>query len=79
MKHILYFAKLVIPRASRVAVQAEVRDCKKCQWIDSAQGHWKTGRLSVCDNWNRVGMDVTHFRDKHYLMPIDCGTSCFAI
>jgi len=79
VKRTLYFVKLVIPGASRAAVRAVVRDCKKCQSIDPAPVHWKPGRLSVCDNWSRVGMDVTHFGGQHYLTLMDCGPSRFSI
>lgn len=80
VKCTLYFAKLVIPGVYRVAVRVVVRDCRECQSIDPALVHWKPGRLSVHDNWSRVGMvDVTHFGGQHYLTLIDCGPSRFAI
>ena len=44
-KHMLYFAKLVIPGASRVAVQAVVEDCKKCQ----SKAVFNTVREEKCD------------------------------
>ena len=51
----------------------------KCQSIDLAPVSWKAGRLDICENWRRVGMDVTHLEGRHYLPLIDCGLSRFAI
>ena len=46
---------------------------------DPAPVHWKVGKLDVRDNWRRVGMDITHYEDQHYLTLIDCGPSRFSI
>ena len=56
-----------------------VRECEECQSIDPVLVSWKAGRLDVCENWRRVGMDVTHLEGQHYLTLIDFGPSRFAI
>ncbi len=42
----------------KAAVREVVRECEECQSIDPAPVSWKAGRLDVCENWRRVGMDV---------------------
>ena len=79
VKHTLYFVKLVSPEVSKAAVREVVRKCEESQSIDPAQVSWKAGRLDVCENWRRIGMDVTHLGGRHYLTLIDCGPSWFAI
>ena len=71
--------KLASPEVSKAAVREVVRECEECQSIDPAPVSWKAGRLDVCENWRRVGMDVTHLGGRHYLTLIDCGPSRFAI
>ena len=79
VKRTHYFVKLVSPEVSKAAVREVVRGCEECQSIDPAPVSWKAGRLDVCENWRRVGMDVTHLEGRHYLTLIDCGPSRFAI
>ena len=79
VKRTLYFVKLVSPEVSKAAVREVVRECEACQSIDPTPVSWKAGRLDICKNWRRVGMDVTHLEDRHYLTLIDCGPSQFAI
>ena len=55
-----------------------VRACERCQSIDPASVHWKVGKLDVRNNWRRVGIDITHYEDQHYLTLIDCGPSKFS-
>ena len=59
-KRTQYFVKLVNPRVPRAAVQVVVREC---QSIDPAPVHWKPGKFKVSENWSRVEIDVTHFRN----------------
>ena len=66
---------LVSSDVSKAVVLAIVRGCMECQSIDPAPMHWKAGRLDVQENWNRVGIDMTHFGGHYYLMLIDCGQS----
>ena len=79
IKRTLYFVKLVSPEVFKAAVREVVREWEECQSIDPAPVSWKAGRLDVCENWRRVGMDVTHLGGRHYLTLIDCGPSRFAI
>ena len=79
IKRTHYFMKLVSPEVSKAAVWEVVRECEECQSIDPAPVSSKAGRLDVCKNWRRVGMDATHLEGWHYLTLIDCGPSRFAI
>ena len=79
IKRTHYFVKLVSPEVSKEAVRKVVRECEECQSIDLAPVSWKAGRLDICENWRRVGMDVTHLEGWHYLILIDCGPSRFAV
>ena len=62
---------------------ADIKDlisrCQKCQSIDPAPVKWKTGRLSVNENWTRLAADVTKYNQQKFLSVIDCGPSRFAI
>ena len=71
--------KLVSPEVSKAAVREVVRECEECQSLDPAPVSWKAGRLDICENWRRVGMDMTQRGGRHYLTLIDCGPSQFAI
>ena len=75
----LYFVRQVIPAVSKAAIRTVVRACERCQSRDPASVHWKVGKLDVRENWRRVGMDITHYEDQHYLTLIDCGPSKFSI
>ena len=77
VKKMLYFVRLIDLRVTKAEVRAVVRDCRECQAIDPAPVHWKPDRLDVAENWNRVGMDVTHFAQQLYLTLIDCDPSHF--
>ena len=79
VRRTLYFVRQGSPVVSKAAVQTVVRACERCQAIDLASVHWKVGKLDVHDNWRRMGMDVTHYEDQHYLTLIDCGPSRFSI
>ena len=67
MKHLLYFVRMIRPCVPKAAVQEMVRNCDKCQSIDSAPVHWKISRLDMGKDWIWVGMDTTHFEGQHYL------------
>ena len=79
VKRTHYFIKLVSPEVSKAAVREVGRECEECQFINPAPVSWKASRLDVCENWSRVGMDVTYLEGRHYLTLIDCGPSWFAI
>ncbi|KAF0292117.1 hypothetical protein FJT64_009812 [Amphibalanus amphitrite] len=64
----------VLDRARAVLSRATV-----CASIDPAPSRWKHGTLEVDRTWERLAMDVTHFRGKTYLTVIDCGPSWYAM
>ena len=56
-----------------------VQQCNVCKSVDPAPVKWRKGDLSVQKVWQRVGMDITHYRGQHYLTLIDCGPSRFTV
>ena len=56
-----------------------IRTCEECQSIDPAPVHWEKGTLEVDDNWQRVGMEITHYGAHHFLTLTDCGPLHFSI
>ena len=64
---------------TKSAVRAAVRTCQVCASIDPAPTRWKHGNLEVARTWERLAMDVTHFRGRLYLTLVDCGPSRYAI
>ena len=37
------------------------------------------GELQVVGLWQRIAVDIVHYRSKHYLSVVDCGPSWFAV
>lgn len=75
----MYFlrrAKIEVPRD---CVSGVIARCQPCQSIDPAPVRWEKGDLKVGEVWQRLGMDVTHYRGEHFLTLIDCGPSRFAV
>ncbi|KAF0291481.1 uncharacterized protein FJT64_010401 [Amphibalanus amphitrite] len=66
-------------RATRSAVRAVIQQCDVCQSIDPAPVRWQQGSLSVPLTWERLAIDVTHYRERSYLTVIDCGPSRYGI
>ena len=66
-------------RVTRAAVREVVEHCDVCQSIDPAPKTWRHGKLSVSETWERLAIDVTHFRNRSYLTIIDCGPSRYAL
>ena len=79
VRRTLYFVRQVSSAVSKAAVRMVVRACERCQSIDPVPVPWMVRKLNVRDNWRRVGMDITHYEDQHYLTLIDCGPSRFSI
>lgn len=75
----LYLARKIDPAVSKEAVREVVRSCERCQSIDPPPVRHHSGEFSVGDNWKRLAIDVTHFRQAMYLPVIDCGPSRFAL
>ena len=79
VRRTLYFIRQVDPTVSKASVRTIVRNCKKCQSIDPPPMRWPKGKLGVSHTWSRVGMDITHYQERHYISPIDCRDSRFSI
>ena len=73
------FAKRALPDVTKSVVREVVSACETCRSIDPAPVKWKAGDLSVESVWERVAMDMTHYRGETYLTLIDCGPSRFTI
>ena len=78
IKRTLYLVRMVSPGVPNATVREVVWNCK-CQSIDPASVYRKMSRLDVHNNWNRVGMGMTHFGAWHYLMLTDWYPSQFNI
>ncbi|KAF0297012.1 hypothetical protein FJT64_005559 [Amphibalanus amphitrite] len=65
--------------ATKPAVRAVIRTCDVCQSIDPAPTRWRHGSLGVQLTWERLAIDVTHYRGDHYLTVVDCGPSRYGI
>ena len=74
-----FLAKKLDPGVSKDLVKEVVRSCTRCQSIDPAPVTHEGGDLEVRDSWNRLAIDVTHFRGQPYLTILDCGPGRFAI
>ena len=81
VRRTLWYARRELGRAAvtKSAVHAAVRTCQVCASIDPAPVRWKHGNLEVKRTWERLAMDVTHFRGRQYLTLVDCGPSRYAI
>ena len=75
----LYLAKKLDPEVSRESVKKVVQCCDRCQSIDPAPVVHKGGEVSVENNWQRLAIDVTHYRQIPYLSVVVCGPGRFAI
>lgn len=76
----LYLAKRKLGDAvERSVVEQVVKECHICRRVDPAPVRWETGSLSVPDSWNRLAIDITHYRGLPYLTAVDCGPSKFAV
>ncbi|KFD58278.1 hypothetical protein M513_01041 [Trichuris suis] len=79
VRRTVYFARRINPTVPRRLVRQVVADCQVCRTVDPAPVRWKRGTLEVKKTWQRVAMDITHFRGRPYLSLIDCGPSRFAV
>ncbi|KAK4318086.1 hypothetical protein Pmani_010884 [Petrolisthes manimaculis] len=75
----LYLARKMDPEVSRESVKRVVQCCDRCQSIDPAPVIHTRGEVSVESNWQRLAIDVTHYRQVPYLSVVDCGPGRFAI
>ena len=66
IRHTTYFARRVCPTITKADVRSAIRACEQCQMIDPAPVHWTKGGLAVKANWQRLGIDITHYNGKHF-------------
>ena len=66
-------------RANNRDVRAVIEHCDVCRSIDPAPKRWRHGSLDVEATWDRLAVDVTHYRNKAYLTVIDCGPSRYGL
>ena len=74
-----YFVRRTFPASPRGDVKMAIGTCEECQSIDPAPVHWEKGTLEVDDNWQRLGMDITHYGAHYFPTLPDCGPSRLAI
>ena len=76
----LYFARRNVSRdVTRADVQTVVSQCDVCQSINPAPVQLPHGSLEVDGPWERLAIDITHYRTQSYLSLIDCGSSRFCL
>ena len=75
----LFLARKVIPNINREKIRQIVRTCDRWQSIDSAPSVHEAGDIQVSRNWERLAIDVTHYRNEVYLSMVDCGPGRSAI
>ena len=74
-----FLAKKIDPSVTKNKVKEVVKNCIRCQSIDPAPVTHEGGDLGVNENWTRLAIDVTHYRNQPYLTILDCGPGRFAI
>lgn len=79
VRRTLYIVKRVYPATTRRQVRDVVANCDACLSNDPAPVKWQSGSLEVDSVWQRVAMDITHYKGLPYLTLIDCGPSRFAV
>ena len=79
IRRTVYFARRVCPAITKADVRSAIRACEQCQTIDPASVHSTKGGLAVKANWQRLGIDITHYNGKHFLTVTDCGPAGFTI
>lgn len=75
----LYLSRKIDPNVTRRAVKEVVSGCEMCQSIDPAPVTHNKGEIGTEENWKRLAIDVTHYRQALYLTMVDCGPGRFAI
>ena len=80
VRRTLYFARRDVSSAIRRAqVRHVVMTCDVCRAVDPAPVKWRHGSLGVPETWNRLAIDITHYRGQSFLSIIDCGPSRFCL
>ena len=79
VRRTLYFARRAHLPVTKADVKRIIASCDVCQSVDPAPVKWTPGGLGVDVVWQRVAMDITHYRGRSYLSLIDCGPSRFSV
>ena len=79
IRRTVYFAWRVCPTITKADVRSAIRACEQCQTIDPAPVYWTKGGLAVKANWQRLGIDITHYNGKCFLTVTNCGLVRFTI
>ena len=66
-------------KISMEKIRLIVRTCDRCQSINPVLSVHEAGEIQVNKNWERLAIDVTHYRNKVYLSMVDCAPGRFAI
>ncbi|MEL7309034.1 MAG: DDE-type integrase/transposase/recombinase, partial [Pseudomonadota bacterium] len=74
-----YLAKCIYPQITKDEVVEIVKSCQVCSSIDPTPIKYNHGTLEVDRCWDRLAVDVTHYKNESFLTIIDCGPSRFAI
>ena len=56
-----YFVRRICPTIAKTAVKSNIQMCEECQSIDPAPIQWEKGKLEVNRDWQRRGIDITHY------------------
>ena len=76
----LYFVQQINPAVSKAAVWSVMKQCKKCKSIDPPPPVcWIKECFGVKNDWERVGIDITHYTGNNFLTLINCGPSWHTI
>ena len=74
-----YFILAENPETSVDDISNVVQTCEECRSIDPSPIQWSSGSLSVDENWERLAVDVTHYKGDIFLTMVDCGPCRFSI
>ena len=75
----LFLPRQLARNVSREIVDRVVRQCDRCQMKDPSPVRHKSEELPVAGLWQRIAVDIVHYRSKPYLSVVDCGPSRFAV
>ena len=80
VRRTLYFARRSVGQTvTRAQARAAVLGCDVCRAIDPAPVKWRHGTLSVPESWQRLAIDMTHYRGQCYLTIVDCGPARYSL
>ena len=79
IRYTMYFTWQVCPTITKADVRSAIRACEQCQTIDPAPVHWTKEGLAGKANWQRLGINITHYNGKHFLTVTNCGPAHFTI